>query len=59
MHHVASYFKEVSTTSCIAKGDGGVMYDGMALWGGYGMSYIRNFVHHSLEVPGLHGRGGM
>ena len=40
-----------------SEGDGGVMYSGMSLWGGYGMSYTRNFVHHSLEVPGLHGRG--
>lgn len=24
-----------------------------------GMQYRKNFVHHSLEVPGLHGRGGI
>ena len=23
------------------------------------MHYRENFVHHSLEVPGLHGRGGI
>lgn len=23
------------------------------------MSFRKNFVHHSLEVPGLHGRGGI
>ena len=23
------------------------------------MQYRKNFVHHSLEVPGLHGRGGI
>ena len=42
-----------------SEGDGGVMYNGMQLWGGYGMQYRKNFVHHSLEVPGLHGRGGI
>jgi hypothetical protein len=42
-----------------AEGDGGVMYDGMSVWGGYGMIYVGNLVHHSLEVPGLHGRGGI
>ena len=29
------------------------------LTNGYGMHYRENFVHHSLEVPGLHGRGGV
>eukprot|EP01046_Picozoa_sp_COSAG06_P001980 COSAG06_NODE_66_length_26393_cov_6.455161_23_plen_37_part_00 len=23
------------------------------------MQYRENFIHHSLEVPGLHGRGGI
>ena len=40
------------------EGDGGVMYSGASLTAGYGMQYRENFVHHSLEVPGLHGRGG-
>ena len=31
----------------------------MQLWGGYGMQYVHNMVHHSLEVPGLHSRGGI
>ena len=34
-------------------------YNGMQLWGGYGMQYVHNMVHHSLEVPGLHSRGGI
>ena len=34
------------------------MYSGASLTQGYGMQYRENFVHHSLEVPGLHGRGG-
>ena len=41
------------------EGDGGVMYTGASLIGGYGMQYRENFVHHSMEVPGLHGRGGI
>ena len=40
------------------EGDGGVMYIGAALTAGWGMQYRKNFIHHSLEVPGLHGRGG-
>ena len=35
------------------------MYVGASITGGYGMHYRENFVHHSLEVPGLHGRGGI
>ena len=35
------------------------MYSGASLTTGYGMHYRENFVHHSLEVPGLHGRGGI
>lgn len=35
------------------------MYSGASLTNGYGMQYRENFVHHSLEVPGLHGRGGI
>lgn len=35
------------------------MYTGASLTSGYGMHYRENFVHHSLEVPGLHGRGGI
>lgn len=35
-----------------------MFYNGMAPWGGYGMTFAGNFLHHSLEVPGLHGRGG-
>ena len=42
-----------------AEGDGGVMYSGASLTAGYGMQYRENFIHHSLEVPGLHGRGGI
>jgi hypothetical protein len=41
------------------EGDGGVMYSGASLTQGYGVHHIQNFVHHSLEVPGLHGRGGI
>ena len=41
------------------EGDGGVIYSGASLINGYGMQYRENFVHHSLEVPGLHGRGGI
>jgi hypothetical protein len=41
------------------EGDGGVIYSGASLTNGYGMQYRENFVHHSLEVPGLHGRGGI
>ena len=41
------------------EGDGGVMYVGASLTAGYGMQYRENFLHHSLEVPGLHGRGGI
>ena len=41
------------------EGDGGVMYTGASLTSGYGMHYRENFIHHSLEVPGLHGRGGI
>ena len=35
------------------------MYVGASLTAGYGMQYRENFLHHSLEVPGLHGRGGI
>ena len=42
-----------------AEGDGGVLYSAASLTAGYGMQYRENFVHHSLEVPGLHGRGGI
>ena len=42
-----------------AEGDGGVIYNGMDLSGGYGMQYLHNFIHHTLEIPGLHGRGGI
>ena len=38
---------------------GGVVYSGASLTAGYGMQYRENFLHHSLEVPGLHGRGGI
>eukprot|EP00937_MAST-01D_sp_MAST-1D-sp2_P001911 g1911.t1 len=41
------------------EGDGGVVYAGASLVAGYGASYRENFLHHSLEVPGLHGRGGI
>lgn len=40
-------------------GDGGVIYAGASLVNGYGMHVRENFVHHSLDVPGLHGRGGI
>ena len=36
-----------------------MMYVGASLTAGYGMQYRENFLHHSLEVPGLHGRGGI
>jgi hypothetical protein len=49
---------EVFNTGYV-EGDGGVMYSGASLVAGYGMQYRENFVHHSLEVPGLHGRGGI
>ena len=32
---------------------------GASLTFGYGVHFRGNFVHHSLEVPGLHGRGGI
>jgi hypothetical protein len=35
------------------------MYTGASLTSGYGMQYRENFVHHSMEIPGLHGRGGI
>lgn len=35
------------------------MYLGASLVSGFGMSFRHNFIHHSLEVPGLHGRGGI
>ena len=41
------------------EGDGGVVYSGASLTAGYGMQYRENFIHHSMEVPGLHGRGGI
>ena len=41
------------------EGDGGVIYSGASLTAGYGMQYRENFVHHSMEIPGLHGRGGI
>ena len=41
------------------QGDGGSMYGGASLIGGYGVSFRSNFVHHLLEIPGLHGRGGI
>ncbi len=49
---------EVFNTGYV-EGDGGVMYVGASLTNGYGMHYRENFVHHSMEIPGLHGRGGM
>ena len=49
---------EVFNTGFV-EGDGGVMYLGASLTNGWGMSFRENFVHHSLEVPGLHGRGGI
>ena len=49
---------EVFNTGYV-EGDGGVMYIGASLTNGYGMHFRENFVHHSLEVPGLHGRGGI
>ena len=48
-----------STAPGYVEGDGGVMYTGASLTTGYGMHYRENFIHHSLEVPGLHGRGGI
>ena len=36
-----------------------VLFLGTSLTAGYGMQYRENFLHHSLEVPGLHGRGGI
>ena len=36
-----------------------MIYNGMDLSGGYGMQYLHNFIHHTLEIPGLHGRGGI
>ena len=41
------------------QGDGGSMYGGASLIGGYGVSFRSNFLHHLLEIPGLHGRGGI
>jgi len=49
---------EVFNTGYV-EGDGGVMYIGASLTNGYGMHYRENFIHHSFEVPGLHGRGGI
>eukprot|EP01043_Picozoa_sp_COSAG02_P051135 COSAG02_NODE_5346_length_4413_cov_3.874594_4_plen_400_part_01 len=42
-----------------SEGDGGVMYDGACLTKGFGMHVRKNFVHHSLDVPGLTVRGGL
>lgn len=42
-----------------AEGDGGVIYAGACLTKGYGMHIRDNFLHHSLDVPGLTGRGGI
>lgn len=51
-------YNEIFNTGYV-EGDGGVMYSGASLTNGYGVHYRGNFVHHSLEVPGLHGRGGI
>jgi hypothetical protein len=42
-----------------AEGDGGMMYLHASLVKGYGMHIIENFLHHSLDVPGLIGRHAM
>jgi hypothetical protein len=42
-----------------SEGDGGVMYAGACLTRGFGMHIRHNFVHHSLDVPGLTVRGGL
>ena len=55
---IGSVAQEVFNTGYV-EGDGGVMYVGASLTAGYGMQYRENFLHHSLEVPGLHGRGGI
>lgn len=39
-----------------AEGDGGMMYLHASLVKGYGMHIRENFLHHSLDVPGLIGR---
>lgn len=39
--------------------DDGMRPKAAGLASGFGMSFRKNFVHHSLEVPGLHGRGGI
>eukprot|EP00035_Acanthoeca_spectabilis_P008349 m.152458 g.152458 ORF g.152458 m.152458 type:complete len:932 (+) comp14323_c0_seq3:85-2880(+) len=39
-----------------AEGDGGMMYLHASLVKGYGMHIRENFLHHSLDVPGLVGR---
>ena len=62
-HHLSSRFKPLTPHPSAglpdAEGDGGVIYNGMDLSGGYGMQYLHNFIHHTLEIPGLHGRGGI
>ena len=62
-HHLSSRFKPLTPHPFAglpdAEGDGGVIYNGMDLSGGYGMQYLHNFIHHTLEIPGLHGRGGI
>lgn len=42
-----------------SEGDGGAMYSTQNLEGGYGMIVEHNFLHHLMEIPGLHGRGGI
>jgi hypothetical protein len=39
-----------------SEGDGGIMYLHASLVKGYGMHIRENFLHHSLDVPGLIGR---
>ena len=41
------------------QGDGGAIYADASLAQGYGMSFRGNFIHHLIETPGLHGRGGI
>ena len=51
-------YNEIFNTG-YGEGDGGAMYMKASLISGYGTLFKGNYLHHSMEVPGLHGRGGI
>jgi len=51
-------YNEIFNTG-YGEGDGGAMYMRASLVSGYGTLFKGNYLHHSMEVPGLHGRGGI